>query len=215
MLLCCERGILEAGVDEAGRGPLVGSVVAAAVILPYGFEDARIRDSKKMSERQREELEPIIKERALAWGIGEASAAEIDEVNILQATFLAMNRAIAQLVVRPDLLLVDGNRFRGGDGIEYRTVVGGDGKHYSIAAASILAKTERDRQMRALDAEFPMYGWGRNKGYPTREHLEALREYGVSEYHRRSYRPVREVLGVGGVSKDEGSAVFRPNLPKL
>jgi ribonuclease HII len=175
-----------AGVDEAGRGPLAGPVVAAAVIFS---EDALIRgvgDSKTLTERQRDRLADSIRERALCWAIGEASPGEIDEINILQASILAMHRAVEQLPLWPDYLLVDGNRFHH-PSLSFETVVKGDGRCFSIAAASILAKTHRDGIMRRLDAEYPGYGFGGHKGYPTKAHIEALRRLGSSPVHRKSF----------------------------
>jgi len=183
---------LAAGVDEAGRGPLAGPVVAAAVILPAGCIDG-LDDSKKLSPERREALAGLIRERALAWGLGRAEPEEIDRLNILQASLLAMRRAVASLRPAPALLLVDGNR----DprcGIPARTVVGGDGRLAPIAAASILAKVHRDREMAALDARYPGYGFARHKGYPTAAHLQALAALGASPVHRRSFAPVRRVL---------------------
>lgn len=192
MLHYCVADILEAGVDEAGRGPIAGPVVAAAVIMPVDFRDVRLRDSKKMSERDRDALEPIIKLRAIAWSVAEASEVEIDELNILNATFLAMNRAIEALGVKPELLLIDGNRFRSSLGIEYQCFVGGDDRYMSIAAASVLAKTARDRKMRLLHALHPHYNWAKNKGYPTLAHKQAVAEFGVTEFHRKTFRGVSQ-----------------------
>ena len=182
---------MEAGVDEAGRGSLAGPVVAAAVILPDDITAEMLpglNDSKQLSAAKREKLRPLIKEVALAWAIGEASAAEIDELNILGATMLAMDRAIRGLGVRPDHLLIDGNRFRTELEIPYTTIVGGDGKMMSIAAASVLAKTHRDEIMRSLDVEYPGYGWAESKGYPTKAHYDAIARLGVTPHHRRSFR---------------------------
>ncbi len=192
MLHCCVKGVLEAGVDEAGRGPIAGPVVAAAVILPPKFNDPRLRDSKKMSERSRTELEPIIKQEAVAWAVAEVSEKEIDSLNILQATFVAMNRAIEALSIRPELLLIDGNRFKSQLGIDYRCFVGGDDLYLSIAAASVLAKTARDRRMKELHQLYPQYDWASNKGYPTVAHKAAVAEFGVSEFHRKTFRGVAE-----------------------
>lgn len=174
------------GVDEAGRGPLAGPVCAAAVILPYGIDIEGLNDSKKLSEKKREKLYDIITEKALAYGIAFATEKEIDEINILQATYLAMNRAIKKLGVIPDIALIDGNR---DSGIEYssKCIVGGDGKSASIAAASILAKVTRDRYMLELDAKYPEYSFSRHKGYGTKLHYDALREHGPSEVHRLTF----------------------------
>lgn len=175
-----------AGVDEAGRGPLAGPVFAAACILPAGLEDAGINDSKKLSEKKRDALYDLIRERAESWCVASASPEEIDEINILNATFLAMKRAVDGLAVRPDLLLVDGNRCPG-TGIPERALVKGDAKSISIAAASILAKVSRDRHMLELDALYPEYRFAQHKGYPTKLHYEMLKAHGVSPVHRRSF----------------------------
>ncbi len=180
-------GRVEAGCDEAGRGCLAGPVTAAAVILPSDFADELINDSKQLSERQRDALRPVIEREAVSWAVAHVSPAEIDRLNILNASILAMHRAIDQLTVRPDALLIDGNRFRPYPGIAHTTIVKGDGKLLSIAAASILAKTHRDELMRELARQFPGYGWEGNKGYPTREHREAIRRLGVTPHHRRSF----------------------------
>ena len=178
-----------AGIDEAGRGPLAGPVVAAAVLWSDDYRVEGLTDSKKLSHRQREslriELESLLPARH--WAVGSASPAEIDEVNILQATYLAMHRAIAQLQPAPTLLLVDGNRFKPFDGIEHRCEVKGDARFQAISAASIFAKTERDRLMTALHAEFPHYGWDRNMGYPSPGHRAAIEAHGPSPWHRRSF----------------------------
>lgn len=182
------EGQIEAGCDEAGRGCLAGPVFAAAVILPDGFENELLNDSKKLSERHREELRPLIETEALAWGVGIVTPAEIDEINILNASFLAMHRAIEQLNVVPQALLIDGNRFKAYRDIPHTCIVKGDGKMMSIAAASILAKTHRDEYMMRIDAEFPMYQWKQNKGYPTKVHRSAIKEYGTTQYHRLSFQ---------------------------
>lgn len=192
MLLCCSDGVLEAGVDEAGRGPIAGPVVAAAVILPADFKDERIRDSKKMTLKSRLEIEPIIKENAVAYSVAFVSEEEIDRLNILAATFIAMERAIKGLSVTPERLMIDGNRFRSSLLIPYTTVVGGDNKHMNIAAASILAKNARDRFMEKLHQEFPNYGWDTNSGYPTKKHLDAVAEFGITPYHRKTFKGVKE-----------------------
>lgn len=188
MLFSFTENKIEAGVDEAGRGPIAGPVVAAAVILPAGFFDVRLRDSKKMKERDRIAVAEVIREQAVAYGVGSASEAEIDQINILQATFLAVNRAITALCVRPELLLVDGNRFKTDSGIEYECIVGGDDKYMSIAAASVLAKTVRDEYMARLGVEFPQYDWAINKGYPTPAHKAAVALHGRSPHHRASFK---------------------------
>lgn len=178
---------IEAGCDEAGRGCLAGAVYAAAVILPPDFRNELLNDSKQLTERQRYDLRPVIQREALAWAVGVVSPQEIDEINILNASFLAMHRAVDALKVRPQHLLIDGNRFRPYSGIPHTTVVKGDGKYLSIAAASVLAKTYRDDYMLRLHAEYPDYGWDRNKGYPTREHRAAIALHGTTPYHRRSF----------------------------
>lgn len=181
------KGVLEAGCDEAGRGPLAGPVFAAAVILPEGFSHPLLDDSKKMSEKNRLLLRDVIMEQAVAWAVAEVSPEEIDHINILSASFEAMSRAVESLSVRPDHLLIDGNRFRPRLDIPYRCEVKGDGRFANIAAASVLAKTFRDERMVALAKEFPGYGWERNKGYPTREHREAVARLGVTPHHRLSF----------------------------
>ncbi len=186
--LFLEQGRLEAGCDEAGRGCLAGPVFAAAVILPEDFANEMLDDSKKLSERQRDMLRPVIEREALAWAVGVVEAEEIDRINILNASFLAMHRAVGALSVKPDFLLVDGNRFKPYPGIPHTCIVKGDGKMMSIAAASILAKTHRDEYMRRIAGEYPQYGWDVNKGYPTKSHRDAIARYGVSPYHRRSFR---------------------------
>lgn len=187
-------GGIEVGLDEAGRGPLAGSVFAGAVLLPLGFRDERLNDSKKMTESDRYALREVIERDAVAWGVGEVTAAEIDEINILNASFRAMRRALKQLQerlpkgVEVERLLVDGNRFRPGTlVIPYECVVKGDAKLAPIAAASVLAKTYRDDYMIRLHEEYPVYGWDRNKGYPTRFHRDAVAEYGLSPYHRLTF----------------------------
>ena len=174
------------GVDEAGRGPLCGPVVAAAVILPLGLEIEGLNDSKKLTEKKREALFDVIKEKAIAYAIAEASPAEIDEINILNASMLAMRRAVAALPVKADMALIDGNCSRGFD-IDTETVVKGDAKSYSIAAASILAKVTRDRQCIELDREYPEYGIAKHKGYPTKDHMDAVRQYGPAPIYRKSF----------------------------
>lgn len=179
--------LVEAGCDEAGRGCIAGPVVAAAVILPRGMDFPEFDDSKKLTEKQREKLRIKVLENAVAYGVGVVSAEEIDEINILNASFLAMHRAIDQLKVRPELLLIDGNRFNPYKGVKHQCVVGGDAKYQSIAAASILAKTARDHIMQDLDNQYPQYNWRQNKGYPTIEHKNAVATYGMSPYHRKTF----------------------------
>ena len=184
---------LIAGVDEAGRGPLIGSVVAAAVILDPSLPIEGLNDSKKLTAKKREKLFEEIQQKALAWSIAEASHEEIDEINILQATMLAMQRAVARLKVQADLVRIDGNRCPDLS-LPCEAVIGGDALHQEISAASILAKVARDRQMQALDAEYPAYGFAKHNGYPTKAHLEAIEAHGVLAQHRRSYKPIRQIL---------------------
>ena len=179
--------LLEAGCDEAGRGCLAGSVFAAAVILPPDFYHPLLNDSKQMTERQRNLLRPIIEREAVAWAVAEITAARIDEINILKASIEGMNIAAANLKVAPEFLAIDGNRFISHNGLPYKCIVKGDGKYANIAAASVLAKTHRDEYMMRLHEVFPNYGWDRNKGYPTKEHRLAIREYGLTPYHRLSF----------------------------
>ena len=183
-----------AGVDEAGRGPLVGSVVAAAVILDPNNPIEGLNDSKKLSEKKREKLFIEIQEKALAWAIAEASAAEIDEHNILQASLLAMRRAVEALSIQPEHVLVDGNKIPHGLAMSCDAVVGGDALHPEISAASILAKVTRDRQMVEMDQKYPQFGFAKHKGYPTKAHFEAIALHGVIDEHRRSFGPVKKVL---------------------
>ena len=187
-----------AGADEAGRGPLVGSVVAAAVILDPENPIEGLNDSKKLSEKKREKLFVEIKEKALAWAIAECSAQEIDEINILQASLLAMRRAVEKLEIKPDHVLVDGNKVPQGLSMSCDAVVGGDAIHPEISAASILAKVTRDHEMVELDQKYPQYGFAKHKGYPTKAHFEAIAQHGVIAEHRRSFGPVRKVLEAQG-----------------
>ena len=200
------EGKVEAGCDEAGRGCLAGSVYAAAVILPADYQNDLLNDSKQLTEKKRYQLREIIERDAIAWAVGIVTPEEIDKINILNASILAMHRALDQLKVRPEAIIVDGNRFK-----PYRSVVGsvtaniphttivkGDGKYLSIAAASILAKTYRDDYMDELAKEFPQYDWLSNKGYPTKKHREAIRQYGITKYHRRTFN----MLGDGQLSFD-------------
>lgn len=182
-----QKGRLEAGCDEAGRGCLAGPVYAAAVILKPGFKHPLLNDSKKLSEKHRLELRSYIEEHALAWAVASVSAAEIDEINILQASFLAMHRAIDQLESKPEFLLIDGNRFKAYPNIAHSCEIKGDGRFQAIAAASILAKTHRDEAMEGLAQEFPQYQWNRNKGYPTVAHRKAIQQFGPSPWHRMSF----------------------------
>lgn len=199
-------GLTEAGCDEAGRGCLAGSVYAAAVILPEGYENALLNDSKQLTERRRYVLREQIERDAVAWAVGIVSPDEIDKINILNASILAMHRALDQLTVRPEAIIVDGNRFKpytsvvdgSAVNIPYTTIVKGDAKYMAIAAASILAKTYRDDYMNRLAEEYPQYGWQQNKGYPTKAHREAIRLHGTTPYHRMSYN----LLGDGQLSLD-------------
>ena len=188
---------VEAGCDEAGRGCLAGPVFAAAVILPRGFRHALLNDSKQLTESERMLLRPVIERKALAYAVAAVDNEEIDRINILQASFKAMHLAIAQLKILPELLLVDGNRFKPYPGIPHECIIKGDGLYASIAAASILAKTYRDDYMTQLHAQHPHYGWEQNKGYPTLYHREAIRERGLTIYHRRSFRLLPEQLELG------------------
>ena len=190
--------LVEAGCDEAGRGCLAGSVYAAAVILPPDYDNALLNDSKKLTEKRRYALRDDIIRDAVAWAVGVVTPEEIDHINILRASFLAMHRALDQLKVRPEAVIVDGNRFTPYLDLPYTTIVKGDGKYQSIAAASILAKTFRDDYMDALAKEYPYYDWQSNKGYPTRAHREGIRLHGISPYHRKSYN----LLGDGQLSFD-------------
>lgn len=183
-----QSDLAEAGCDEAGRGCLAGPVVAAAVILPPGFSNELLNDSKQLSERQRNNLRHIIEQEATAWAVAFVTPEEIDKINILQASILAMHNAISQLSPKPDLLLIDGNRFNPYPGIPHKCIVKGDATYMSIAAASILAKTHRDEYMSAIAKEYPQYGWERNKGYPTRDHRAAIAAHGTTPHHRLSFR---------------------------
>ncbi len=191
-----EIGFLEAGCDEAGRGPLAGPVMAAAVILPRDFYLPGLNDSKKLNQKQRQKLEEEIKIQAISWAIGMCSANEIDEINILNASISAMHKALDQLVQRPDFILFDGNRFKNYPFIAHQCVVKGDSKFASIAAASILAKNERDRWMKSLAVKFPGYGWERNMAYPTEEHCRALQNLGPTPEHRLTFK-VKRSFSVG------------------
>ena len=182
------KGVVEAGCDEAGRGCLAGSVYAAAVILPEDYENPLLDDSKKLTEKQRYALREVVLRDAVAWAVAMVSPEEIDRINILRASITAMHRALDQLTVRPEGILVDGNRFYPYHDIPYTTVIKGDGKLLSIAAASILAKTHRDELMRQLDSEYPQYGWAKNKGYPTPDHRAAIAQYGVTPHHRHTFQ---------------------------
>ena len=204
------EGKVEAGCDEAGRGCLAGSVYAAAVILPDGYQNELLNDSKQLTEKRRYQLREIIERDAVAWAVGIVTPEEIDKINILNASILAMHRALDQLKVRPEAIIVDGNRFKKyspplfgggrGEALPHTTIVKGDGKYLAIAAASILAKTYRDDYMNRLAEEYPQYDWRSNKGYPTKKHRDAIRQYGITPYHRKSYN----LLGDGQLSLDFG-----------
>lgn len=189
MLLATHSGKkMEAGCDEAGRGCLAGPVVAAAVILPSGYDHPLLNDSKQLTAAEREGLEVEIRSDAVAWAVGVVDNHRIDEINILNASYQAMHHAIDQLACCPEFLLIDGNRYKPHNDIPFECMIKGDGRFYSIAAASVLAKTYRDALMRRLHEEFPMYAWDRNKGYPTGQHRDAIREFGVTRYHRMSFQ---------------------------
>jgi ribonuclease HII len=185
---------LEAGTDEAGRGCLSGPVVAAAVILPKDFSNVFLNDSKQLSEKKREALRPIIEENALAFAVSFVWQQEVDEINVLQASITGMHRAIEQLKITPEFIIVDGNKFKDFKEIPHETIVKGDAKYLSIAAASVLAKTYRDDYMAKIHQEYPMYNWKKNKGYPTKEHRNAIREFGPNLHHRKTFRLLPEQL---------------------
>lgn len=185
---------LEAGTDEAGRGCLSGPVVAAAVILPADFRHDYLNDSKQLSEKRRNELRPIIEEKALAYAVAFIHENEVDELNVLHASIEGMHRAIRDLSKQPEFIIVDGNKFKPYEKVPYQTVVKGDAKYLSIAAASILAKTYRDEYMEQIDQEFPQYSWKKNKGYPTKEHREAIQKFGITKYHRKTFKLVPDQL---------------------
>ena len=194
------EGKVEAGCDEAGRGCLAGSVYAAAVILPSDYQNDLLNDSKQLTEKKRYQLREIIQRDAVAWAVGIVSPDEIDKINILNASILAMHRALDQLKVRPEAIIVDGNKFKPYQNLPHTTIVKGDGTYLSIAAASILAKTYRDDYMNELAKDFPQYDWLSNKGYPTKKHRDAIRQYGITPYHRKSYN----LLGTEELSLDFG-----------
>jgi ribonuclease HII len=187
-----DKNLIEVGCDEAGRGCLAGPVVAAAVILPKKFKNKELNDSKKLTEIQRNRLKPIIIKEAIAWAVGIISPKEIDRINILNASFKAMHLAINQLKTKPELILVDGNRFNNYKTIKHKCIIKGDSKYMSIAAASILAKTYRDEIMCQLHEENPVYLWSKNKGYPTKEHRESIKRFGITKHHRMSFTLIRE-----------------------
>lgn len=194
LLLSLNENLTEAGCDEAGRGCLAGPVFAAAVILPPGFECEELNDSKQLSEKARYKLRPYIEENALAWAVGIVSQEEIDRINILNASFLAMHRAVSQLKIKPEYLLIDGNRFRKYEDIPHTCVIKGDGKFMPIAAASVLAKTYRDDYMLAIHTEYPVYDWDKNKGYPTLKHRKAIETYGITPHHRKTFNLLNKQL---------------------
>lgn len=205
---CSQTEWIEAGCDEAGRGPLAGPVAAAAVILPEGWNHPILNDSKQMSEKNRYLLREVIEREAVAWAVEMVSPGEIDRINILNASFAAMSRAVERLAVKPQLLLIDGNRFRTTLDIPYRCIVKGDAIFTSIAAASVLAKTYRDDYMNRIDEEYPVYNWRKNKGYPTREHREAVMRHGLSPYHRLSFNHEfrqSDLFGQAGIGKNKAS----------
>lgn len=183
-----QEKLIEAGCDEAGRGPLAGPVVGAAVILPNDFYHPDLNDSKKLTEKKLQLLRPIIEQEAIAYGVGVVQPSEIDEINILQATFLAIHKALAMLSPQPEFVIMDGNKFKQYKEIPFETIIKGDAKFMNIAAASVLAKTYRDEMMIQLHNEFPQYGWNKNKGYPTKAHRAAIASYGSCKYHRQSFR---------------------------
>jgi len=183
---------LEAGTDEAGRGCLSGPVVAAAVILPKNFKHDLLNDSKQLSEKKRQELRPYIEEHALAYAVSFVSHEEVDEINVLQASITGMHRSIEQLSIQPKFIIVDGNKFKPYKEIPHKTIVKGDAKYMSIAAASVLAKTYRDDYMEKIHKEHPQYNWKKNKGYPTKEHRNAIREFGITQYHRKTFKLLPE-----------------------
>ena len=191
---CYQYDLIEAGCDEAGRGCLAGSVFAAAVVLPKDFHHPLLNDSKQMTERRREQLRSIIEREAVAWYVAEVTAERIDQINILNASIEGMNIALRNLTTPAEFAVIDGNKFHTDLAIPWRTIVKGDGKYANIAAASVLAKTHRDEYMMRLAEEYPMYGWAKNKGYPTREHRLAVREYGLSPYHRLTFNSLPEQL---------------------
>ena len=183
---------LEAGTDEAGRGCLSGPVVAAAVILPENFQHSFLNDSKQLSEKKRQELRPFIEEHALAYGVAFVDHEEVDEINVLQASITGMHRSIEQLSPQPEFIIIDGNKFKPYKETPHQTIVKGDAKFMSIAAASVLAKTYRDEYMAKIHKEFPQYNWKKNKGYPTKEHRNAIREFGITPYHRKTFKLLPE-----------------------
>ena len=191
-----KENIIEAGCDEAGRGCLAGPVFAAAVVLPPDFYNEILNDSKVLTEKQRIKLRPLIEKEAVAWAVEAVTNEEIDEVNILNASFLAMNRAVKKLKVQPEHLIIDGNRFRPQTNIPFTCMVKGDGRFFSIAAASVLAKTYRDEYMEKIHQKYPDYGWDKNKGYPTKQHRDIIKRIGITKFHRKSFRLFDEQLAL-------------------
>lgn len=189
-----KSGLIEAGCDEAGRGCLAGPVYAAAVILPSDFHNSLLNDSKQLSEKQRYQLRPVIEKEAIAWGVGIVTNNEVDQINVLQAAYLAMHRAVDKLKIVPEHLIIDGNRFKPYKKMPYECIVKGDGKYFSIAAASVLAKTYRDDFMLKIAKEYPEYVWEQNKGYPTKAHRDAIRKLGTTPYHRLTFRLLSKQL---------------------
>jgi len=186
--------INEAGTDEAGRGCLAGPVTAGAIILPSNFKNEILNDSKLLTKKRREQLRPILEEHALCYGIAHIYPEEIDKINILNASIFAMHKALELMSAEPEFIIVDGNKFKPFKNIPHECIIKGDGKFMSIAAASVLAKTARDEYMEKIHEEYPMYNWKQNKGYPTKEHREAIRQYGITKYHRKSFRQLPEQL---------------------
>lgn len=201
--LCYSESRFECGCDEAGRGCLAGPVVAAAVILPKDFKCPQLNDSKQLTEKEREALRPIIESQALAWAVARVEHDEIDQINILNASIMAMHKAISKLSIVPEFIIVDGNRFKDYDGIPHKTIVKGDSLYLSIAAASVLAKTHRDEIMQELDQEYPNYGWYKNKAYPTLQHRKSIREFGETPYHRLSFDLLGDKKAALQVAKKE------------
>ena len=213
------QGKIEAGCDEAGRGCLAGSVYAAAVIFPEDYQNAELNDSKQLTDKRRKQLREIIQQDAIAWAVGIVTPDEIDKINILNASILAMHRALDQLQVRPEAIIVDGNRFKPylptgkpADALPYTTIVKGDGKYLSIAAASILAKTYRDDYMDQLAQQYPQYDWLSNKGYPTKKHREAIRQFGITPFHRKTFSGLGAACGIANNMQGDGqlSLDFEP-----
>lgn len=196
MLKIFYLGDNEAGTDEAGRGCLAGPVTAAAILLPQNFKSDILNDSKQLSESKREILKPLLQEKAVSYGVAHVFEEEIDKINILNASILAMHKSLEKLKKEPDFILVDGNRFKPYSNIPHKCIIKGDSKYMSIAAASVLAKTYRDAYMLKLHKEYPMYNWAKNKGYPTKEHREAIRKYGLTKYHRKSFKQLPEQLSL-------------------